>query len=79
MGVRVEYVENNRPSDYYYFAREIYEGHCIQMFLTTLICSLFCAEGPKLFCRSVDLSEEKDSWEDRRRLLLEVSILTSVI
>ncbi|KFZ54326.1 Nucleolar protein 8, partial [Antrostomus carolinensis] len=28
-------------------------------------------EGPKLFCRSVDLSEEKDDWEDRRRLLLE--------
>ncbi|NXI59401.1 NOL8 protein, partial [Chloroceryle aenea] len=28
-------------------------------------------EGPKLFCRSVDLSEEKDQWEDRRRLLLE--------
>lgn len=28
-------------------------------------------EGPKLFCRSVNLSEEKDSWEDRRRLLLE--------
>ncbi|XP_010191240.1 PREDICTED: nucleolar protein 8 [Mesitornis unicolor] len=29
-------------------------------------------EGPKLFCRSADLSEEKDDWEDRRRLLLEV-------
>ncbi|NXC21753.1 NOL8 protein, partial [Corythaeola cristata] len=28
-------------------------------------------EGPKLFCRSVDLSEEKDGWEDRRRSLLE--------
>ncbi|KAM6121093.1 LOW QUALITY PROTEIN: nucleolar protein 8-like [Pterocles gutturalis] len=28
-------------------------------------------EGPKLFCSSADLSEEKDSWEDRRRLLLE--------
>ncbi|KGL86219.1 Nucleolar protein 8, partial [Charadrius vociferus] len=28
-------------------------------------------EGPKLFCRSVDLTEEKDGWEDRRRLLLE--------
>ncbi|KAM6387485.1 LOW QUALITY PROTEIN: nucleolar protein 8-like [Pluvialis apricaria] len=28
-------------------------------------------EGPKLFCRSVDLGEEKDGWEDRRRLLLE--------
>ncbi|KAM6301059.1 nucleolar protein 8 [Aegotheles albertisi] len=28
-------------------------------------------EGPKLFCRSVDLSEEKDDWEDRRRLLIE--------
>ncbi|XP_035193270.1 nucleolar protein 8 isoform X2 [Oxyura jamaicensis] len=28
-------------------------------------------EGPKLFCRSINLSEEKDSWEDRRRLLLE--------
>ncbi|KAM9374817.1 nucleolar protein 8 [Phaethornis superciliosus] len=28
-------------------------------------------EGPKLFCRSVDLSEEKDGWEDRRRLLIE--------
>ncbi|KAM6060424.1 nucleolar protein 8 isoform 2-T2 [Theristicus caerulescens] len=28
-------------------------------------------EGPKLFCRSVDLSEEKDGWEDRRSLLLE--------
>ncbi|NXP38177.1 NOL8 protein, partial [Leiothrix lutea] len=28
-------------------------------------------EGPKLFCRSTDLSEEKESWEDRRRLLLE--------
>ncbi|XP_074459375.1 nucleolar protein 8 isoform X1 [Larus michahellis] len=28
-------------------------------------------EGPKLFCRSVELSEEKDGWEDRRRLLLE--------
>ncbi|XP_069721679.1 nucleolar protein 8 isoform X2 [Phaenicophaeus curvirostris] len=28
-------------------------------------------EGPKLFCRSVDFSEEKDDWEDRRRLLLE--------
>ncbi|KFO87580.1 Nucleolar protein 8, partial [Buceros rhinoceros silvestris] len=28
-------------------------------------------EGPKLFCRSVDLDEEKDGWEDRRRLLLE--------
>ncbi|XP_075015439.1 nucleolar protein 8 [Calonectris borealis] len=28
-------------------------------------------EGPKLFCRSVDLNEEKDGWEDRRRLLLE--------
>ncbi|NXF50930.1 NOL8 protein, partial [Oceanites oceanicus] len=28
-------------------------------------------EGPKLFCRSVDFSEEKDGWEDRRRLLLE--------
>ncbi|KAM6062477.1 nucleolar protein 8 [Chlamydotis macqueenii] len=28
-------------------------------------------EGPKLFCRSVDLSEEKGDWEDRRRLLLE--------
>ncbi|XP_054694548.1 nucleolar protein 8 [Grus americana] len=28
-------------------------------------------EGPKLFCRLVDLNEEKDNWEDRRRLLLE--------
>ncbi|KAM9276862.1 nucleolar protein 8 [Morus bassanus] len=28
-------------------------------------------EGPKLFCRTVDLSEEKDGWEDRRSLLLE--------
>ncbi|XP_065605914.1 nucleolar protein 8 [Cyrtonyx montezumae] len=28
-------------------------------------------EGPKLFCRLVNLDEEKDSWEDRRRLLLE--------
>nr|XP_009487344.1 PREDICTED: nucleolar protein 8 [Pelecanus crispus] len=28
-------------------------------------------EGPKLFCRSVDLSEEKDDWEDRRSLLIE--------
>ncbi|XP_065543927.1 nucleolar protein 8 isoform X2 [Lathamus discolor] len=28
-------------------------------------------EGPKLFCKSVDLSEERDGWEDRRRLLLE--------
>ncbi|XP_030138866.4 nucleolar protein 8 isoform X2 [Taeniopygia guttata] len=28
-------------------------------------------EGPKLFCRSADLSEEKEGWEDRRRLLLE--------
>ncbi|KAM8994878.1 nucleolar protein 8 [Ara ararauna] len=28
-------------------------------------------EGPKLFCKSVDLSEERDDWEDRRRLLLE--------
>ncbi|XP_029851766.1 nucleolar protein 8 isoform X1 [Aquila chrysaetos chrysaetos] len=28
-------------------------------------------EGPKLFCRSIDLGEEKDGWEDRRRLLLE--------
>ncbi|NWH79384.1 NOL8 protein, partial [Piaya cayana] len=28
-------------------------------------------EGPKLFCRSLDFSEEKDDWEDRRRLLLE--------
>ncbi|NXC45344.1 NOL8 protein, partial [Penelope pileata] len=28
-------------------------------------------EGPKSFCRSVNLNEEKDSWEDRRRLLLE--------
>ncbi|NXW06734.1 NOL8 protein, partial [Fregetta grallaria] len=28
-------------------------------------------EGPKLFCRSVDLSEEKDGWEDKRRLLLD--------
>ncbi|KAM6387680.1 LOW QUALITY PROTEIN: nucleolar protein 8-like [Pluvialis apricaria] len=27
-------------------------------------------EGPKLFCRSVDLGEEKDGCEDRRRLLL---------
>ncbi|XP_048171307.1 nucleolar protein 8-like [Corvus hawaiiensis] len=31
-------------------------------------------EGPKLFCRSVELSEEKEGWEDRRRLLLEVSM-----
>ncbi|NXB65415.1 NOL8 protein, partial [Struthidea cinerea] len=28
-------------------------------------------EGPKLFCRSIELSEEKEGWEDRRRLLLE--------
>ncbi|KAM7041094.1 nucleolar protein 8 isoform 1-T3 [Acridotheres tristis] len=28
-------------------------------------------EGPKLFCRSTELSEEKEDWEDRRRLLLE--------
>ncbi|NXT71508.1 NOL8 protein, partial [Chaetops frenatus] len=28
-------------------------------------------EGPKLFCRSAELSEEKESWEDRRRLLFE--------
>ncbi|XP_062441597.1 nucleolar protein 8 [Rhea pennata] len=28
-------------------------------------------EGPKLFCRSVNLSDEKDTWENRRRLLLE--------
>uniref|UniRef100_A0A8C3R8T6 Nucleolar protein 8 n=1 Tax=Cyanoderma ruficeps TaxID=181631 RepID=A0A8C3R8T6_9PASS len=28
-------------------------------------------EGPKLFCRSTDLNEEKESWEDRRRLLIE--------
>ncbi|CAN8186082.1 unnamed protein product [Coccothraustes coccothraustes] len=28
-------------------------------------------EGPKLFCRSEELSEEKEGWEDRRRLLLE--------
>ncbi|NXP63472.1 NOL8 protein, partial [Chloropsis cyanopogon] len=39
--------------------------------LTLLIGALFCAEGPKLFCRSVELSEEKEGWEDRRRLLLE--------
>ncbi|XP_035748118.1 LOW QUALITY PROTEIN: nucleolar protein 8 [Egretta garzetta] len=32
-------------------------------------------EGPKLFCRSVDLSEEKDGWEDRRNLLLEILFL----
>ncbi|NXL73155.1 NOL8 protein, partial [Leptocoma aspasia] len=42
-----------------------------QKCLTLLIGSLFCAEGPKLFCRSVELSEEKEGWEDRRRLLLE--------
>ncbi|NXF89283.1 NOL8 protein, partial [Eubucco bourcierii] len=28
-------------------------------------------EGPKLFCRSVDLSEDRGGWEERRRLLLE--------
>ncbi|NWZ66931.1 NOL8 protein, partial [Acrocephalus arundinaceus] len=28
-------------------------------------------EGPKLFCRSTELSEEKESWEERRRLLLD--------
>ncbi|NWT62967.1 NOL8 protein, partial [Erythrocercus mccallii] len=28
-------------------------------------------EGPRLFCRSTELSEEKESWEERRRLLLE--------
>nr|XP_009512546.1 PREDICTED: nucleolar protein 8 [Phalacrocorax carbo] len=28
-------------------------------------------EGPKLFCRTVDLTEEKDGWEDRRSLLLQ--------
>ncbi|KFU89073.1 Nucleolar protein 8 [Chaetura pelagica] len=28
-------------------------------------------EGPKLFCRSADLSEERDGWEDRRRVLIE--------
>ncbi|KAM8799925.1 LOW QUALITY PROTEIN: nucleolar protein 8 [Eudromia elegans] len=28
-------------------------------------------EGPKLFCRSINLNEEKETWEDRRRLLLE--------
>ncbi|NXO46360.1 NOL8 protein, partial [Locustella ochotensis] len=28
-------------------------------------------EGPKLFCRTTELSEEKDSWEERRRSLLE--------
>ncbi|XP_059712153.1 nucleolar protein 8 isoform X2 [Haemorhous mexicanus] len=28
-------------------------------------------EGPKLFCRSEELSEEKEGWEERRRLLLE--------
>ncbi|KAL2299771.1 hypothetical protein Nmel_012617 [Mimus melanotis] len=28
-------------------------------------------EGPKLFCRSTELIEEKEDWEDRRRLLLE--------
>ncbi|XP_059336375.1 nucleolar protein 8 [Ammospiza nelsoni] len=28
-------------------------------------------EGPKLFCRSEELSEEKEGWEDKRRLLLE--------
>ncbi|XP_030425503.1 nucleolar protein 8 isoform X1 [Gopherus evgoodei] len=28
-------------------------------------------DGPKLFCRSSNLSEEKDNWENRRRLLLE--------
>ncbi|NWI14726.1 NOL8 protein, partial [Crypturellus soui] len=28
-------------------------------------------EGPKLFCRSVNLGEERETWEDRRRLLLE--------
>ncbi|XP_032927081.1 nucleolar protein 8 isoform X2 [Catharus ustulatus] len=28
-------------------------------------------EGPKLFCRSIELSEEKEGWEERRGLLLE--------
>ncbi|NXR47976.1 NOL8 protein, partial [Hippolais icterina] len=28
-------------------------------------------EGPKLFCRSTELSEEKESWEERRRVLLD--------
>ncbi|NXA45229.1 NOL8 protein, partial [Nothocercus julius] len=28
-------------------------------------------EGPNLFCRSVNLNEERETWEDRRRLLLE--------
>ncbi|XP_044881837.1 nucleolar protein 8 isoform X1 [Mauremys mutica] len=28
-------------------------------------------DGPKLFCRSSNLNEEKDNWENRRRLLLE--------
>ncbi|NXD37677.1 NOL8 protein, partial [Copsychus sechellarum] len=28
-------------------------------------------EGPKLFCRSVELSEEREGWEERRGLLLE--------
>ncbi|XP_038005361.1 nucleolar protein 8-like [Motacilla alba alba] len=31
-------------------------------------------EGPKLFCRLVELKEEKEGWEDRRRSLLEVSM-----
>ncbi|XP_068014116.1 nucleolar protein 8 [Melanerpes formicivorus] len=28
-------------------------------------------EGPRLFCRSVDLSEDRDGWDERRRVLLE--------
>ncbi|XP_056357364.1 nucleolar protein 8 isoform X1 [Oenanthe melanoleuca] len=28
-------------------------------------------EGPRLFCRSVELSEEREGWEERRALLLE--------
>lgn len=77
MGAREEYEEQAFWLDCC-DAHKIYNHHHIQNCLTVLICSLFCAEGPKLFCRSVDLGEEKDGWEDRRRLLLEVSILTSV-
>lgn len=36
--------------------------------------ALLFLEGPKMFCRSINLEEERERWEDSRSLLIEVSI-----
>uniref|UniRef100_A0A3B3QUZ8 Nucleolar protein 8 n=1 Tax=Paramormyrops kingsleyae TaxID=1676925 RepID=A0A3B3QUZ8_9TELE len=51
---------------------------CDTLVLSTHLLWVGCSEGPKMFCRMGNLEEQRETWEETRSLLIEVTVFIQV-